>query len=89
MSETTRVRPHRVRELVFALCTAWLVLQNVLLFLLIAWQPLTGLRIATLVLLRVVIHAATLVAIPPGAGVLGVACAVPWVQFAVMGGHHV
>ncbi len=74
MSDTRSDRLQRTRELVFALCTAWLLVQNTLLFALIAWQPLAGLRIATLVLLRVAIQAAATVTILPGAGLLDVAC---------------
>ena len=67
------LRPHGVRDLVLAVCTAWLLMQNVILFTLIAWQPLTGLRIATLALLRVALHAATPVSIFSSAGLLNVA----------------
>jgi hypothetical protein len=74
MSDRRSLRPHRVRELVFALCTAWLLLQNVILFVLIAWQPLNGVRIATLVLLRVAVRAAAPATVFGGAGLLDVAC---------------
>jgi hypothetical protein len=74
MSDGRSLRPHRVRELVFALCTAWLMLQNVILFVLIAWQPLTGVRIATLVLLRVAVRAAAPASVFTGTGLFDVAC---------------
>ena len=86
MSDKSPIRPHRLRELVFALCTAWLLVQNVILFMLIAWQPLTGLRIATLVLLRVAVHAATPVTVLTGTGLLNVACSLLTTG---TGAHHV
>lgn len=74
MSDSPSIRPQHVRELVFALCTAWLLVQNVILFVLIAWPPLTGVRIAALVLLRVAVRAAAPVTVPTGSGLLDVAC---------------
>ena len=73
MSDSPAPRPGRLRELVLMLCVAWLMTQNVILFTLIAWQPLTGLRIATLVLLRVALHAATPVTVLSSSGLLDVA----------------
>jgi len=86
MSDTATIRPHRLRELVFALCAAWLLIQNLIIFLLVAWGPLTGLRIATLTLLRVALHAAAPVTVLPGSGLLGVTAALLGVG---MGAHHV
>lgn len=73
MSDARSLPAPRMRELVFALCTAWLLLQNLVLFVLIAWQPLTGVRIATLALVRVALRAATPVTFLPGTGLLDVA----------------
>jgi hypothetical protein len=73
MADTMSVRAPRMRELVFALCTAWLLMQNVLLLLWLAWQPLTGVRIAALALVRVAIRAAAPVTVLPGTGILDVA----------------
>jgi hypothetical protein len=86
MSDSPAIRPRRLRELVFALCTAWLLLQNVVLFTLIAWQPLTGVRIATLVLLRVAVRAATPVTVLAPAELLDVACSL---LATGTGAHHV
>jgi hypothetical protein len=86
MSDSPSNRPHHVRELMFALCTAWLLVQNAILFVLVAWQPITGVRIATLVLLRVAVRAATPVTVLPGSGLLDVAR----VLLATgIGAHHV
>ncbi len=86
MSDVTTVRTHRLRELVLALCAAWLLIQNMILFVLIAWGPLTGIRIATLTLLRVALHAATPVTVLPGGGLLGITAALLGLG---MGAHHV
>lgn len=86
MSDATVVRTHRLRELVFALCAAWLLIQNMILFVLIAWGPLTGIRIATVTLLRVALHAAAPVTVLPGAGLLGITAALLGLG---MGAHHV
>jgi hypothetical protein len=75
----------RVREIVFGLCAAWLVMQNLILFAVFAWRPLGGLGLAALVLMRVALRAATPVTLIPGAGLLDVACAlIP----AALGVHH-
>ena len=67
MADTTVVRAPGGRELVFALGVAWLLMQNVLLLLWIGWQPLTGVRIAALALVKVALRAAV-----PGAGDPGI-----------------
>lgn len=85
MSDSPAPRPSRLHELVLMLCVAWLMMQNVILFTLIAWQPLTGLRIATLVLLRVALHAATPVTVLSGSGLLDVAT----LMATGTGTHHV
>jgi hypothetical protein len=63
----------RVREVVFALCAAWLVLQNLALFALFAWRPVTALLLVTHVLVRVALHAAAPMTLLPGGGLLDVA----------------
>jgi hypothetical protein len=68
MAEATSVRAPGGRELVLALCAAWLLMQNVLLLLWIGWQPLAGVRIAAVTLARVVLHVAG-----SAAGVLDIA----------------
>ena len=65
----------RVRELVFALCAAWLVLQNLVLFAMFAWRPVTAMLLATHVLVRVALHAAAPMTLLPGGGLLDVAVA--------------
>jgi hypothetical protein len=67
------IRAPRMRELVFGLCTAWLLVQNVLVLLWLAWPPLAGFRIAALALARIAIHAATPVTVLPGTGIIDVA----------------
>ena len=86
MCDGASVRTPRLRELVFALGTVWLLMQNALLFLWIAWEPLTGLRIAALALVRVAVRAASPVTVLPGAGLLDVA---RLLIAAGMGVHHV
>ena len=73
MADGASTRGPRMRELAFALCTAWLVMQNLILVLLFAWQPLNGIRIATLALLRVAIRAATPMTDLPGTGIIDAA----------------
>lgn len=85
MADRARVGSLRMRELVLALCTLWLLMENLILLLWVAWQPLLGFRIATLILLRVAIRAATPVTVLPGAGLLDVAISVA----AGMGDPHV
>jgi hypothetical protein len=76
MADRAQVGSLRMRELVLGLCTLWLLMENLLLLLWVAWQPLLGFRIATLTLLRVAIRAATPVTVLPGAGILDVAMSV-------------
>ena len=85
MYSGTSIRLSRVREIVFGLCAAWLVMQNLILFAVLAWRPLGGLGLAVLVLMRVALRAATPVTFIPGAGLLDVACAlIP----TALGVHH-
>jgi hypothetical protein len=65
----------RVREVVFGLCAAWLVLQNLALFVMFAWRPMTAMLVATHVLVRVALHAAAPMTMLPGGGLLDVAAA--------------
>ena len=73
MADRAAVRAPRMRELVFALCTAWLLMQNLLLLLWIAWQPLMGLRIAASALFRVAVRAAIPVTVLPGIDIWDIA----------------
>lgn len=85
MPSATSIRLRRVREIVFGLCAIWLVMQNLILFAVVAWRPLGGLGFAALVLVRVALRAATPLTILPGAGLIDVACAMfP----TVTGVHH-
>ena len=65
----------RAREVVFGLCAAWLVLQNLILFAMFAWRPVTAMLVATHVLVRVVLHAAVPMTVLPGGTLLDVATA--------------
>ncbi|TMQ72192.1 MAG: hypothetical protein E6K81_08045 [Candidatus Eisenbacteria bacterium] len=65
----------RVREVVFGLCAAWLVLQNLVLFAMFAWRPVTAVLVATHVLVRVALHAAVPMTVLPGGTLLDVATA--------------
>ncbi len=85
MHDATPIRLRRAREIVFGLCALWLVMQNLILFALVAWRPLGGLGLAALVLVRVALRAATPLTFLPGAGLIDVACAMfP----TVTGVHH-
>lgn len=75
MRDALSMRMRRAREVVFALCAAWLVLQNLALFAMFAWRPMTAMLLATHVLVRVALHAAAPITMLPGGGLLGVAAA--------------
>ena len=76
MRDTLSIRMRRAREVALALCAAWLVLQNLVLFAMFAWRPVTAALIATHVLVRVALHAAVPMTLLPGGGLLDVARAV-------------
>lgn len=85
MREAGAFRMRRARELAFALCAAWLVLQNLVLFAMFAWQPVAAVMAASHVLVRVALHAAVPLTVAAGGSLLEIARAV----FALgMGVHH-
>lgn len=84
MPNLTSLQARHAREIVFAACAAWLVLQNLILFALLALLPNSELGTAARVLVRVAIRAVTPLAIAPGAGLHDVARAV----LAGLGVHH-
>jgi hypothetical protein len=63
--------------LVLAACAVWLVMQNMLLFVMLAWGPFAPLRVALMVLARDAVHAAAPLVVLPGHAALGVACVLP------------
>lgn len=85
MLNLTSLHLRRAREIVFGLCAAWLVLQNMMLFALLAWYPLSDVGTAARVLMRVALRAATPLTLVPGAGLLDVAGAL---LSAGTGVHH-
>lgn len=85
MHSQTSFRLHRAREIVFGLCAAWLVLQNMILFALLAMFPPADLGTAALILVRVALRAATPLTLVPGAGPVGVVAAL---LGSVTGVHH-
>jgi hypothetical protein len=85
MSNLTPIHLRRLREIVLIACSAWLVLQNLILFALLALFPPSELGTAALVLIRVAVRAATPLAIAPDAGLIEIAAAL---LAAGMGVHH-
>ena len=85
MHNLTSLHLRRAREIVFGLCAAWLVLQNIILFALLAFFPPSEVGTAALVLVRVALRAATPLTLVPGAGLLDVAGAL---LSAGTGVHH-
>lgn len=85
MHSSTSVHLRRWREIAFGLAAAWLVLQNMILFALLAWYPLSSVVIVARVLVRVALRAATPITLVPGAGILEVAGAL---LAAGTGVHH-
>ena len=75
MRDALSIRMRRAREVVFALCAAWLVLQNLALLVMFAWRPVTAMVVVAQVLLRVALHAAAPMTLLPGGGLLDVAAA--------------
>ena len=73
MRDALATRMRRARELAFALCAAWLVLQNLVLFVMFAWRPAAAVMMATHVLVRVALHAAVPLTLVPGGALLEVA----------------
>ncbi len=75
-SETARFRWSRPATLALGVCTAWLVIENVMLFTLLAWAPLAPLRVALAAMVRVMVHAVPAHGLLVGSGV-GLALALP------------
>ena len=73
MHDRTSLHLRRAREVVLGLCAAWLVLQNLILFAVLAWFPVADLATAALVIVRVALRAATPLTLAPGATLLDVA----------------
>ena len=73
MRDALAIRMRRAREVAFALCAAWLVLQNLGLFVMFAWRPGAAVMMATHVLVRVALHAAVPLTMHPGGVLLEVA----------------
>lgn len=85
MRNPTSLHLRRAREIAFGLCAAWLVLQNIILFALLALSPLSDVGTAARVLMRVALRAATPLTLVPGAGILDVVAAL---LSAGTGVHH-
>ena len=77
MTDAPSIRWRRWREIVFALCTAWLVVQNATLFMLLPWHPIVVLRSALVAIARQMFHGPGSVTVFPGAALIGLACVLP------------
>jgi hypothetical protein len=73
----TDIRWSRVREIAFGLCTAWLVVQNAALFMLLPWHPIAMLRTALLAIAHHMFHGPGNATLFPSAALLGLACVLP------------
>ena len=73
----TDMRWSRIREIVFGLCTAWLVVQNAALLMLLPWHPIAMLRTALLAIARQMFHGPGNATVFPSAALIGLSCVLP------------